>query len=209
MLGAMSSFYRVLYRIGFTPWEHGLAQAAVAEQISAMYAREEAGRQPPYGRALDLGCGSGIHSVELARRGWQVTGIDLVEQAVERARARAVEARVDVRFVPGDVTDLARTDVGSGYRLLLDFGMVHGLTDEQRVGVARGVDAVAAPDASFLVLAFPPGSRGPLPRGMSRGDIETLYAGWQVSDETPSAGELPLFLRLLRADPRWYRLRRR
>ena len=64
----MSVFYRILYQVGFTPWEEGLAQRPVAEQISAMFDREEGGRQPPYGRALDLGCGSGIHAVDLALR---------------------------------------------------------------------------------------------------------------------------------------------
>ncbi len=42
-----------------------------------MFDREERGRQPPYGRAVDLGTGSGIWGIELAKRGWQVTGVDL------------------------------------------------------------------------------------------------------------------------------------
>ena len=69
-------FYNLLYSIGFTPWEEGLAQPPIARQIAAMFDRVQDGREPPFGRALDLGCGSGIHAVELARRGWEVTALD-------------------------------------------------------------------------------------------------------------------------------------
>lgn len=50
--------------------------------------QEEEGREPPYGPALDLGTGSGVRGVQLAKRGWQVTGVDIVEKALTRARER-------------------------------------------------------------------------------------------------------------------------
>ncbi len=201
----MSVFYKILYGVGFTPWESGLAQGPVGEQISAMFDREQVGRQPPHGRALDLGCGSGIHAVELARRGWQVTGVDTVPKALVRARERAREAGVEVRFLHGDVTALRGAGVGSDFRLVLDFGTVHGLTETQREAVGREVSAVAATDATLLMLAFSPRRRGPLPRGMSRADIEAAYPGWKITDED---AQLPWFLKKLGADPHWYRLRR-
>ncbi len=205
----MSVFYRILYRVGFTPWEEGLAQRPVAEQISAMFDREQVGRQPPYGRALDLGCGSGTHAVELAVRGWQVTGVDTVPKALVRARQRAREAGVEVRFLDGDVTALQATGIGSDFRLVLDFGTVHGLTQAQCEVVGREVSAVAAADATLLMLAFAPGRRGPLPRGMSCADIEAAYPGWKITDEDAQGdAQLPWFLKKLGADPHWYRLRR-
>ncbi len=45
-------------------------------------------------RILDIGCGTGRHSIELARRGWKVTGIDLSESQLARARQKAEEAKV-------------------------------------------------------------------------------------------------------------------
>lgn len=139
--------YKLMYRVGLTPWER-LPTLPAAEQISTLLDREEHGRQPPYGRALDLGCGSGIWSVELARRGWQVTGVDIVPKAVRAARERTQQAGVEVRFVEGDVTVLQAAGVGSGFRLVLDFGTVHGLTRAQREAVGREVSAVAAADAT-------------------------------------------------------------
>ena len=65
-------------------------------------------------------------------------------------------------------------------------------------------------DATILMLAFPPGHRPPLPRGMSRADIAATYPGWTITDATPRAADsqLPWFMEKLGADPWWYRLRR-
>ena len=76
----------------------------------AMLDREEAGRSRPYGEA-SVGCGSGIWTVELAKRGWEVTGIDVIPRAVARARERAREARVEARFIDGDVAALRAAGV--------------------------------------------------------------------------------------------------
>jgi SAM-dependent methyltransferase len=203
----MSLFYKILYQVGFTPWEHGLAQPAVAEQISAMFHREEAESDRPYGSALDLGCGSGIHAVALAKRGWDVTGVDAVSKALSRARKRAAEADVQLRLMQADVTALDAANVGAGFRLVLDFGTVHGLTPDERAIVGQQVSNITSEDATLLMLAFAPGHRAPLPRGMNRAEIEAAYPDWQITDVSAQTGELPWFLR--NADPRWYRLRRK
>ena len=202
----MSRFYHFAYFIGFTPWEHGLAQESVANQIASMFDREDA---RGVGRALDIGCGSGIHSVALAKRGWDVTGVDIVPKALAAARQRASDAGVDIRFIEADVTRLRDAGVGENFRLILDFGTVHGLAPAQRRAVGREVTAIAAVDAAILMLAFAPGTRGPLPRGMSRPDVEATYPGWTVTDEIAQDAHLPFFLKATGANPRWYRLERK
>jgi SAM-dependent methyltransferase len=58
-------------------------------------------------RILDVGCGTGRHSLELARRGYTVVGLDLSKVFVERARKLAEEASLDtVTFVHGDARDM-------------------------------------------------------------------------------------------------------
>jgi SAM-dependent methyltransferase len=204
----VSLAYRILYAVGFTPWEQ-MAEPQIAGQIADLFAREEEGREPPYGRALDLGCGSGIWAVALAQRGWQVTGVDFVPKALRRARERAAEARVELQLLDGDVTDLDAAEVGSGFQLLLDFGCFHDeLTDEQRNQEGREATAAAAPGATVLMMAWRPGRRGPLPRGASREDIQAAFPEWSLIDDQamnlPSGA--PGYVR--RADPRFYQLRR-
>ncbi len=47
---------------------------------------DDATRDLPPGRAIDLGCGSGREALLLASRGWKVTGIDHLESALDKAR---------------------------------------------------------------------------------------------------------------------------
>lgn len=200
----MSLFYKIAYSLGFKPWEDAAIQEA--ERFSALFDREEGERQRPYGRALDLGCGTGVQAVELARRGWQVTGIEIVPKALRQARERAQQAGVDVQFVLGDVTALRSLGIGSGFRLVLDFGCFHGLADGPRRAMGREVGAVAAPGATMLMIVWAPGRRGPLPRGASRQEIEACFPGWSViaKDALPVSA-LPKPLRTV--DPCCYRLR--
>jgi SAM-dependent methyltransferase len=203
----MSLFYKLQYLVGLTPWEQ-MPSLAAGKQADSLLARDERGRDKPYGRALDLGCGTGFWSVRLAQRGWEVTGVDIIPKAVRAAGARAREAGVECRFVEGSVAALTLLGIGAGFRLILDFGAVHGLSPEQVRALGREVTAVSTTDATFLMYAFSPGRRGPLPRGLSREEIEQAYAEWMITDE--QAFEVDGAPRMVqKAEPRFYRLRRR
>ncbi len=56
--------------------------------------------------ALDLGCGTGFLSLELAARGHRVTGVDFAPAMIARAAAKAAERGLEVRFEPGDAEQL-------------------------------------------------------------------------------------------------------
>jgi SAM-dependent methyltransferase len=203
-----STFYRFAYRVGFHPWEDLAEHPPFAEKLSELLDREESGREPPFGPALDLGTGSGVWGVRLAKRGWQVTGVDIVDKALRRARDRVQETGVDMRLVYGDVTALREAGVGSDFRLVLDTGTFHGLTDAQREAMGREVDAISAPDATVLLDVFAPGHRGPLPRGATPGDVEAAFPGWKVTDVEVADTEPDAIARRLKFDEHWYRLRR-
>jgi len=200
--------YRLAYAIGFHPWEDLAEHPPFAGTLLDLVAREEDGYGPPYGRALDLGTGSAVWAVELAKRGWEVTGIDAVEKALRRARERVEQAGVDLRLVHGDVTGLREAGVGSGFRLVVDTGTFHGLDDAQRVAMGGQVSAVAAPDATVILDCFAPRRRGPLPRGASRADVERAFPGWEIIDVEVADTEPDALARLFRFDERFYRLRR-
>ena len=201
--------YRLAYALGFHPWEDLAGHPPFADTLLELVAREEDGYGPPYGSALDLGTGSAVWGVELAKRGWEVTGIDIVERALRRAHERVDEAAIEMRLVHGDVTALPETGVGSGFRLVLDTGTFHGLTGARREAMGSAVTAVAAPDATVILDCFTPRRRGPLPRGASRADVERAFAGWEVTDVEVADADPDPIAKLFRFDERFYRLRRR
>jgi 2-polyprenyl-3-methyl-5-hydroxy-6-metoxy-1,4-benzoquinol methylase len=112
--------YRVLYRVGFTPWDQDYIPAELSALVEGQTALAP-------GRALDIGCGTGTQAVYLAERGWQVTGVDAVERALVRARRRAEEKGVEARWVAGDVVSLSTLGLGDGFSLVHDRGCFHDL----------------------------------------------------------------------------------
>ena len=56
---------------------------------------------------LDLGCGTGTHAIELARRGYSVVGVDRSPQMLRHARDKASRSGVDVKFVEGDLRSIS------------------------------------------------------------------------------------------------------
>ena len=194
--------YARMYRFGFTPWErYGTAAAA---SIAALLDREEAERPGPLGRALDLGCGRGQYTPELARRGWEAVGVDYVPAAIEAAQHRGAHG---VTYVVGDVTDLPAADLGT-FDFFLDVGCFPGLDAEQRDAEGHGVTTLANPGATLLMLAFGPTWMRSLVEGVSRQEVETAFPGWEMLTVEPAA-TAGLGWPMNRTAPQWYRLRRR
>ena len=75
---------------------------------------EVAGVAP--GRALDVGCGEGADAVWLAQRGWAVTAIEVADVALDRGRAAAAEAGVDITWRHAGLVDAALP--GGGFDLV-------------------------------------------------------------------------------------------
>ncbi len=90
----------------------GIVLDAWDAAIPAQRTREEADflqralRLPPSGQVLDVPCGLGRHAVELASRGYRVTGVDLAPEAIARARGRASGAGQPVEWRQADMRDL-------------------------------------------------------------------------------------------------------
>lgn len=200
--------YQLAYAVGFHPWEDAESCPAFSGRLLELVAEEETAPEPPHGRALDIGTGSAIWAIALAKRGWDVAGIDIVEKAIRRGRSRVAAAGVDVELVQGDVTNLAEAGVGTGYRLVIDTGTFHDFTADQRQAMGRGVDAIATRDATVILTIWPQ-RRRPLIRGVDRDGVEAAFPGWVVDDVGPSGYRPPKLLdAVLRPAERFYRLRR-
>ena len=116
----LDCWYAFAYRFPSTPWERS-ARATTAS-TGVLPDREEVQRSRPPGRALDLGCGRGFHTAELARRGWQAVGVDLVPHAIEAADRRGIPW---AHFVVSDVTHLTTSGLGT-FDFFLDVGGLQG-----------------------------------------------------------------------------------
>lgn len=123
----------------------------------------------PAGRALDVGCGEGADALWLARRGWRVTGIDLSEVALARAREQAgledpeVVARLD--WVHADLT--AELPAPRSFDLVSAQFMQ--LPDPARSALFAGMAEAVAPGGTLLIVGHHPSDlnthvrRPPLP----------------------------------------------
>ena len=169
----------MLYGIGFAPWDgHPLAKGL----RDLVEGSADASALSP-GTALDVGCGTGDSSIYLAKHGWQVTGVDFVPKALDKARAKARAADVDVEFVHADVTQLSHVGIGSDKGLIVDNGCLHGMSDEDRDAYVREITTLAAPNARLSLVAFTPGGSFGVP-GIGQAEIERRFApGWALLAE--------------------------
>jgi SAM-dependent methyltransferase len=194
--------FDVMYRLGFAPWERRDVERTWKPLLDGPGA-------PAPGRALDVGCGSGRDAVYLAKRGWQVTGVDSAEAGLSAARQRAQREGVEVQWIRGDVSELGALDLSPGYDLLYDFGCMHLLPDAARRGLARGLGELAAGTATLLIAAFMAGRRILLPRGIDERELLALLGdGWELQQrQSEVTDDMPPPIR--RAQPTLYRLARR
>ncbi len=70
------------------------------------FIEQEVGRDKSI-KIIDIGCGTGRHAIELTKRGYQVTGIDLSESQLKRAREKAKEQGVKIDFQRHDARNLS------------------------------------------------------------------------------------------------------
>jgi SAM-dependent methyltransferase len=195
--------YARMYQFGITPWER--YRTAAASSIAVLLDREETGRSRPLGRALDLGCGRGLYTPELARRGWEAVGIDYVPAAIEAAAAKN-RGVGGLSYIVGDVTRLPSANPGM-FDFFLDIGCFQGLETGQRLAQGKGVSALANPGATLLMLSFGPSRWRWLAGGASQEEIETAFAGWEMLASEP-ADTAGLGWPMNTTAPRWYRLGR-
>lgn len=101
---------------------------------------------------LDIGCGTGSDAIELARRGFRVTAIDIVPLAIQAARAKALEAgqlgRIDHR-----IADILHDDVGGPFDILYDRGVYHFMRRGNLPEFLAALKRVSHPGTRWLSLS--------------------------------------------------------
>lgn len=196
MLNLDRAVFGLMYRIGFTPWDGHQLPARLRELI-------EGDAALPKGKALDVGCGTGDTSIYLAQHGWDVTGIDFVERALAKARVKAQRAGAKIRWLRADVTRLGQHDIGPGFNLVVDNGLLHGLSDDARDAYVRELSPLVPDGGRLLILGFGVRKRRG-PRGIDPEEVERRFGhGWELlaTGVDPAASNLaddPLYFYDLR-----------
>jgi cyclopropane fatty-acyl-phospholipid synthase-like methyltransferase len=164
---------------GPAPWDIGKPQGpfvAIAYHITSP--------------VLDAGCGTGEHALFFAAQGHRVTAIDFVAEAIRRARAKAAERGLAVEFLVKDATALG--DWGKRFASVIDCGLFHVFSDDDRRRYVAGLVQVVEPGGRLFLLCFSdaePGTEGP--RRVSRQELYDAFAdGWEVESLQPCRIEL-------------------
>lgn len=164
---------------GQPPWEIGRPQRTfvdVADRIT--------------GSILDAGCGTGENALYFASRGHKVTGIDFLAEPINRAKQKAAERGLTATFLVMDA--LALKELPEVFDSVIDSGLFHVFSDEDRRRYVDGLRSVLKPGGRLFLLCFSddePGDQGP--RRVSRKEIEDAFAeGWVVESIEPTRFEV-------------------
>lgn len=115
-------------------------------------------RLQPSARLLDLGCGTGRHAIELARRGFCVVGVDLSRGMLRQAQAAAQGAQVSADWIQADATRFAAPGWFDGAICLCEgsFGLTGAGEDPiaHDAAIARNLARSLRPGARLVLTAL-------------------------------------------------------
>jgi cyclopropane fatty-acyl-phospholipid synthase-like methyltransferase len=164
--------FNEMYDGGPPPWDIGRPQPAFVEL---------ANHGLLVGRVLDVGCGTGEHALMAAAQGADATGIDAVPKAISHAQRKAEDRGLTARFLVADALRLA--DLGEQFDTVLDSGLFHIFSDEDRPRFVASLAAVMPAGGHYYLLCFSdqqPGTMGP--RRVSQLEIREAFEppDWRV-----------------------------
>jgi cyclopropane fatty-acyl-phospholipid synthase-like methyltransferase len=163
--------FEASYRDGTPPWDIGRPQPAFLRLAESGALR---------GRVLDVGCGTGEHALMAAGLGLEAVGVDGAASAIAMAEQKARSRGLTARFMVWDA--LSRASLGEEFDTVLDCGLFHVFSDEERRPFVENLTAVVPPGGHYFMLCFSehqPGDAGP--RRITQAEIRASFAdGWRV-----------------------------
>jgi ubiquinone/menaquinone biosynthesis C-methylase UbiE len=101
-------------------------------------------------KILDIGCGTGRHTIEMSKRGYDVTGIDLSESQLSRAREKAENQNLKIDFQKQDARNLPFEDEFDVAIMLCEGGFPLMETDEMNYEILKNVTRSLKRDGKFI-----------------------------------------------------------
>jgi 2-polyprenyl-3-methyl-5-hydroxy-6-metoxy-1,4-benzoquinol methylase len=101
-------------------------------------------------KILDVGCGTGRHAIELSKRGYNITGIDLSEAQLKRAREKAKAENLSIDFQCQDARNLPFNGEFDVAIMLCEGGFPLMETDEMNFEILKSVTKSLKPQAKFI-----------------------------------------------------------
>jgi 2-polyprenyl-3-methyl-5-hydroxy-6-metoxy-1,4-benzoquinol methylase len=143
----MKQWYESLYENYARKYDKEcFAQGTVGE---CDFVEQEAGRDKSI-KIIDIGCGTGRHSIELAKRGYTVTGVDLSESQLARAREKAKEAGVTIDFQNHDARNLPFKGAFDVAIMLCEGGFSLMETDEMNFEILKNATKALKDKGKFI-----------------------------------------------------------
>ncbi len=166
---------------GVPPWEVGFPQGEFVRLAE---------RGEVKGDVIDVGCGTGEHSIYFASRGHNVLGVDSAPLAIEKAKAKAFRRGSGARFLVWDALDLG--SLGRRFDTAIDSGLFHVFSDPQRRAYVKSLSGAVKPGGTYFMLCF--SDKEPIdwggPRRVSQKEIQDSFAfGWDVDYIRPARFE--------------------
>jgi cyclopropane fatty-acyl-phospholipid synthase-like methyltransferase len=163
---------------GQAPWDIGKPQKAfvdVADRIT--------------GSILDAGCGTGDNALFFAGQGRSVTGIDFLEEPIQRARRKAAERGLSATFIVKDALTLK--DWNEHFDNVIDCGLFHVISDDDRQRYVEGLATVLKPGGWLFLMCFSDEETRPGgPRRVSKRELFDAFTGsWVIESIEPSRFE--------------------
>lgn len=166
-------FFDQAYR-GRPPWDIGRPQPAFVELANAGAIQ---------GSVLDVGCGTGEVTLEMAERGHEAWGIDISPKAIDQAKAKARLRGLPATFLVGNALEIEH--LNRKFDTILDCGLFHTFSDPERELYAQEVGSVLAPGGVLHILCFSDWEDASWggPRRVSQAElIDTFRDGWRIDD---------------------------
>ncbi|MBA7490342.1 Release factor glutamine methyltransferase [subsurface metagenome] len=123
------------------------------------------------GKALDLGCGTGKKSIALAKKGFNVTGIDISPTAIRYAKKNAKKEKVKIKFYAKNATNLSFLG-NKKFDFILDWANLHGIPKSQRKRYIAEIIKHTKKEGKFLLRCF---SKREIKKKFARRQMGPIY----------------------------------